>query len=500
MNYIKSYTYGKGNSWFPYSKLPFFIGLFFCSILFLQCKKSTTTTSSSAKLGFSANLLFFDTVFTTQGSTVRVFVVRNNNNQAINISSIKLAGTYTSPFKINVDGVASSSFSNIKIPANDSIYVFATVNVNPGNPQNPAFIRDSLVFMTNGNEQYVDLWAFGWDAYYYVPNVFPPIGPAYSVLPCSGGTVEWKNDKPHVVFGYLADTTPGCTFLIDAGTQVFLHDSAVIFIGNGAAINVAGTKAKPVTFQGDRLEPDYKYLPGQWNKIWLSAGSTNNNISWAVIQNGSIGVEADTNGTSYYTLKMDHTIIKGMSSYGLLGAGATIKLNNCVIADCQSACAAMFYGGNYHFYQCTFADYWGVDNSFGQRGTSLIYINNGYTSYANVPQPRSIDSAFFGNCIIYGPLDEEVGLDSAYNAKFNYNFQNCVIKTLHNTFGPSYHYSTSNWINGDPLFYNPAIDDYHVSGGSPALNNGDPIIGAAYKIDLDGTTRGPTYTIGAYQQ
>ena len=110
----------------PYS----IIFLLFCSLFSLQCKKELTTTSSSAQLSFSTNLVFFDTVFVQQGSSVRVFVVHNNNNEAV-VTSIKLQGSYTSPFEINVDGVAGTNFSNVKIPAKDSIYIFTQVNINP---------------------------------------------------------------------------------------------------------------------------------------------------------------------------------------------------------------------------------------------------------------------------------------------------------------------------------------------------------------------------------
>jgi len=137
--------------------------------------------------------------------------------------------------------------------------------------------------------------------------------------------------------------------------------------------------------------------------------------------------------------------------------------------------------GTYNFNQCTLADYWGVDNTFGQRGTPLLYMNNGYLSATNINEPRPLDSAYFRNCIIYGALNEEVGLDSSFITNFHYYFENCVIKTQQNTFGPSYHYSVSNWVNLDPLFNSPSIDDYQVDQGSPALLNGNAAIGAKYK-------------------
>ena len=462
-----------------------------CSLFSLQCKKEITTTSSSAKLTFSGNLIFFDTVFVTRGSSVRIFVVHNNNNQAV-VTNIKLQGSYTSPFEINVDGGPGTVFNNIKIPAKDSIYVFTQVNINPLDSNNPMVIQDSLVFTTNGNIQSVHLLAYGWNAYYYYPNITPKNGPAYGLVKC--GDV-WKSDKPHVIFGYLLDTA-GCTLTIEAGTHVYFHDSATLYIDG--SLKVLGTAAQQVTFQGDRLEPDYKYLPGQWGEIFLAPGSTNSKISWAVIQNGTTGIQADTVGNIPPTLAMDHTIIKGMSSYGLLAEGATIVANNCLIADCQYGCLLMEYGGTYTFNQCTFADYWGVDNSYGQRTTALLNMNNYYVSGMQTIY-RPINKAFFGNCIIYGALNEEITFDSASsnNDLMNYYFENCVIKTQH--IFPNNHFDTV--IGNDPSFYNPSADNYQVNNGSPAIGNGNNAIGAKYDTDLNGTiTNTPPYTIGAYQK
>jgi hypothetical protein len=477
------------------SRYSLFLLLLVTSLFFIQCKKNLTTTSSSAKLTFSTNVLFFDTVFSTIGSTVRVFVVHNYNSEAVVVSSIKLAGYYTSPFKINVDGVPGVSFTNVKIPANDSIYVFATVTVNPTDQNSPLEINDSLVFTTNGNQQSVKLMAFGQDAYIYLPNIFPQSGPAYSVLPC--GTT-WTNDKPHVIFGYLI-VAPGCTLNITRGAGVYLHDSAVLLIDSAATLNVTGTATQPVNFQGDRLEPDYKYLPGQWNQIDLYK-SLNCNISWAVIQNGSTGIQVDTvaNGTPNPALKMDHTIIKSMSSYGLFCADATVTANDCLIADCQNNCLFLWIGGSYTFNQCTFADYWGVDNTYGQRTTSLLYMNDYYETATN-SYLRPINKAFFGNCIIYGALDEEVTIDTANYAGANckFYFQNCLIKTKQPT--ANSHYNNV-YINQDPGFSNPSLDQYLVANPGSATGRADMNIAQLYPYDLQGSARTPPYTIGAYQQ
>jgi hypothetical protein len=185
--------------------------LFLLSFLvfdFSSCKKDKLITDSSAKLQFSQDSVLFDTVFTTIGSSTKNIRVRNKNNQRIKISSIQLQGGTASPFIINVDGSPGKSFTDIEIAANDSMYIFIQVNVNPTNTNSPLIISDALVFSVNGNQQTVQLEAWGQDAYYHRPTdaikfkdgtYFP-----YSTISTqTPATVTWPNDKPHVIYGYL---------------------------------------------------------------------------------------------------------------------------------------------------------------------------------------------------------------------------------------------------------------------------------------------------------
>ena len=57
-----------------------------------SCKKDKLITNSSAQLEFSTDTIIFDTVFTQIGSITKVFKVYNPHEQAINISSLELAG------------------------------------------------------------------------------------------------------------------------------------------------------------------------------------------------------------------------------------------------------------------------------------------------------------------------------------------------------------------------------------------------------------------------
>ena len=321
--------------------------------------------------------------------------------------------------------------------------------------------------------------------------MLPATGPAYSEINASDSV--WKNDKPHVVFGYLV-VPNGFKLDIQAGAGIYMHDSAVIIVDSSATLNISGTYNNQVTIQGDRLEPAYKNLPGQWGEILLYK-TINSKISWAVIQDGTIGIEADS---SINTINMDHTIIKGMSEIGLYALGAFLSANNCLVADCQYNCVNLYIGGTYTFNQCTFADYWGVTNSNGQRTSPLLAINNYYTSVGGNTIYRPINKAFFGNCIIYGALNEEVHLDSASkNDIMNYYFENCVMQTKL-SYSPN-HYT--NIYTADPQFTSPSIDNYEVSASSPAKGAANSGIASQYPVDLAGQTRpAANATIGAYEQ
>ena len=123
-----------------------YIGLLICSFLLLatSCKKESFITSSDALLRASEDTLHFDTVFTTLGSTTQYLKLFNQNDAKLNISSIELMGGASSFFKLNVDGLPGTSFKNIEMEANDSLYFFASVRIDPNIANLPFLVRDSI--------------------------------------------------------------------------------------------------------------------------------------------------------------------------------------------------------------------------------------------------------------------------------------------------------------------------------------------------------------------
>ncbi|MBN8702454.1 MAG: hypothetical protein J0M08_05290 [Bacteroidetes bacterium] len=454
---------------------------FLVSLLILasvSCRKDRIIEDSSAMLSFSEESILFDTVFTTLGSTTKRFKVYNNHNQSIRVSNIRLGSGITSSFRMNVDGISAVNIGEVIIPKKDSIYVFVEVTVNPTNQNNPLVIRDSITFETNGNTQHVLLEAWGQDAYYHKPTVFPANGfPPYSVFDCND---VWTNDKPHVIYGY-AVVDSSCTLTIMPGTRVHLYKNAVLWVYKDGTLNVAGAKGNEVKFSGTRLEPSYDNVPGQWGRIWFSALSKNNSIDWAIIKNGAIGLHVDTfPNTLAPTLHIKNTIVKNMSSFCILGQGAKIRAYNSVFADAGEYVAALTIGGAYGFYHCTFASY----NT--SRTNPLLLVKNWYEDVFKVKHVRGIDSAYFGNCIVYGSTANEIKLDSL-PGKFYYKFDHCLLKTDINT-SSAYHFK-NNVLNQEPYFGDVGNVSMGINSNSAARNIGDLQIGTNYPVDFNTNSR-----------
>jgi hypothetical protein len=447
-------------------KTYFFLPILFFLLIVSACKKDKLLTDSSSKIEFSTDTVLFDTVFRYAGSTTKQFKIYNPHKQSILVSSIHLAGGKASAFRINVDGISNYHFNDIEVPANDSVFIFVQVTVNPSQSA-PLLIKDSVVFETNGNIQNVKLTAIGQDVYLHKPDHFPSNGlPPYSITGREGVDTVLPNDKPHLFFGYTVIDSD-CKLTLKAGTRLYFHNRAVLWVYESTLI-VEGTYKNEVVFQGDRLEADYKEAPGQWGKIWFSKGSRNNVINWAIIKNGMIGIQADSVATvGAPTVKLSNTIIRNMTSAAVYGQGARIWANNCVFANCGECVAYLSIGGIYKFEHCTFANFW----KESARTTPLLGLNNYYISANNTYVIRNLDSAYFGNCILYGDLEEEVGLDSSiYGGKFSYKFENCILKTARAVSNPSYYKNI--YKNGDPAFKEYEEQNYHLNSSSAAIDKG----------------------------
>jgi hypothetical protein len=406
-------------------------------------------------------------------------MVHNNNASKLQISSIRLGGGSSSVFSLNIDGTPASSVSDVEIEGHDSIFIFVKVTLNPNNQNNPLVITDSILFNTNGNLQQVALIAWGQDAYFYKNKKLT-------------GDVTWDSIKPRVIYGYLRIDT-GASLTINAGTKLYFHKSAYLAVSHLSRIDIEGNLDHPVRLQGDRLDPFYRDLPGQWNGIYLEKGSHDNVVKYAVIRNGNTGIAVDSavniNGTPMLTI--EETIIQNMAGSDIYAYATNILSTNCVLGNCGSAALALDFGGSYKFIQMTIGNFW----TSSVRTQSALYLNNYITDTLGRQTSNALINADFGNSIIYGDQEDELTFDKNATAPFNFTFNYCLLKTLKSTSDPL-HYNTC-IVNKDPGFVDVQKFDFEIDSISAAIGQGNSFFG--FPTDIKGNPRNPNYDQGAYQ-
>lgn len=448
-----------------------------------SCKKETFTTDSSAKLDFSADTVMFDTIFTTIGSATKQFKIYNRNNRHIRVSSIYLANASNTHFRLNINGVHAARVTDIEIPPEDSLFVFVEVTLNPANVNNPLEIVDSVVCITNGNVQDVKLVAFGQDVYLVNGRVL------------KNDTV-WHGEKPILVYNsMLVDTLK--TLTINQGAKVYFHRNSSLYVKGKLVVN--GSKEQPVIFRNDRLEHEYDDLPSQWSGIVLFSGSYGNDINFAEIRNAVIGLQVgNIENPGGATVVLKNTKIENMSYACLFSMASGIAAFNCVFANGGYYTAAILAGGEYYFYNSTFADYSGS----GRSDPSVVLSNN--LLYNNTMYLGNLVKADFYNSIIYGGNAVEIGFSNETGATFDYKFNHCLIKADATVNTNDATHFNAVYVNQDPKFKSTSgFLDFQLNALSPAIDKGDRAIIDSIQVlqfDLNYKPRTGIPDLGAYEK
>lgn len=462
--------------------------LFFLPALFSSCEEHYYVSEDAPVLRFSVDTLSFDTVFTTVGTVTKQVKVYNPYNEPVLIPSVSLGGGRQSRFRLNVDGDTSLVSKNVVIGPHDSIFVFVQANVNPNAATEPFLIEDSICFNFENHQARVVLNAFGRNAVYH----YPEQGRYYSIIDCD----NWDHSRPHVIYGY-AVVDSASTLRLFSGDEIYLADQALIWVYREGSIVVEGTPSRPVLFTSVRHDGHYESLPGQWNYIWISPGSTDNRIDWAVIENGYVGLLVDSVVNDKPTLRITNTIVRNMSHAGILANGSYVIGDNLLVANCKTAAVALQRGGNYCMNNSTFVNYWRYD----VRKSPCVVLNNYKTDpyNTNLIYPVDLEQAAFNNCIIYGNYaDTEIALVATDHARFNVSFDHCLMKAQDSVLR-SYDAELNDVIlNEDPMFVGASDGDFHLLNDSPARLAGDQCWLLDIR-DLDGNVRRLPPTIGAYE-
>ncbi len=436
------------------------------------CKKpDNIDTKPSAYLTFSTTLVEFDTVFTTIGSSTHNFTVHNPNKLAVNVSDIRLQGGVNSPFRININGRATTDFPNFELAAGDSAFIFAEVTINPNNINLPFIVTDTILFILNGHTQKVALQAFGQNAH-FIDN---------RILGCD---TFFHNDGKPIVLYDTAYVRPNCTLTIDPGVIIYCHRNAVLLIDGTLISN--GTKGQPVIFRQDRLEQAYENQPGQWYGIRFLDSSISNILTHTIIGEGIVGIEVDSLShlDPQPKLILDKCIIKNNSKVGLYCFGASVKAINTLVYYSGSYNVYCALGGKYNFVNCTFDI---INDYVANRVPSIHLDNQIYKDVDSQASPLALHASFY-NCIIWGDLADETELqrhDTTTGNSFDTLFSHCIIKATKVKFGSTNQVSQNQYYPG---FNNEAGGDYHLESGSPAIKGGKPVSGLSPPDNIEDVT------------
>jgi hypothetical protein len=226
--------------------------------------------------------------------------------------------------------------------------------------------------------------------------------------------------------------------------------------------------------------------------IWFYQNSTGNRIDNAIIKNAYYGIQVGKG----CELDLTNTEIYNHSGVGLYAATATVNGYNNVVSNCGVYSVALVSGGDYNFRHCTFTNYW----ADGVRQTPTLVLNN-----YDDQQSYSFNTRF-GNCIIYGNIDGEIGHDLTGTISLNYD--HCVVK-VDDEFDTTIPGMFTNCIinpNKELEFISTFDNDFHLDTLTVAEDAADPAITSQSPFidkDNDGNPRevpAGSPDIGAYER
>ncbi|HLW62390.1 MAG TPA: right-handed parallel beta-helix repeat-containing protein [Flavobacterium sp.] len=471
-------------------------------------------TASGNELRFSKDTVYLDTIFTNIGSSTYTLKVYNNSSNDIKIPEIKLNKGEQSGYRLMVDGQPGKSFQNVELLSKDSMFVFVetTVDITTQTAEKEFLYTDQLVFANGSQSQSVELVSLIRDAVFLYPQK-DENGNTETLLfgdseiegfwldendAVNENELHWTAEKPYVIYGYAA-VPGGKTLQIDAGAEVHFHASSGLLVADQAQLNIFGTVDNPVVIQGDRLEPAYENVTGQWDMIGLTVGSSAN-IENAIIKNANNGLWINKNDG---VVNLHNVQIYNCADFGIMGVAANILGTNIVTNNCGKAGLGVNAGGDYTFVHATFANYWSrpnhtavyLDNYDGSPGfalkarfeNSIIYSgsNEALTLSYTGNNEQNFEVKFVNTLVKFFDTNNVVYGQFPYEFENNNVFENCLIARNHLTYRPFF----ANYRNNQMMITEEAVD---------LIGFGTNNTTVSVPQDIVGNTR-TTIDIGAYQ-
>jgi hypothetical protein len=430
-------------------------------------------------LEFSTDTLRFDTVFTSAGSVTQTLKLFNRSPRTVRLTSIALGGGATSSFRLNTNGTPGSSTGPIDIPGKDSIYLFVSVNINPTSSASPFLIADSIRVQHGQITRYAQLRAYGQNAVYLRGQRIRT-------------NTTWTSALPYVIENGLL-VEENATLTLQPGTRVYVNAASPLFI-DGTLI-AEGTKTDSITFQGDRLDKDYRALPGSWPGIYFRNASSNNRLRFVYLRHAYQGIVAGKNSGNAPKLTIDQCVIENCFETGIAATGSSIRMNNTLVSNCGIN-ILFTAGGQYELNHCTIASF---SSLYLPHKKPVLYLAN----WDSTTQLNSYPlQALIRNTICWGDegaVDDEIVLSRRGSASWSTAITHSLYRAKNTLTNATL---TLNLLNQPPLFDSidtriPIYDFRITKGRSPAINKGTP---SGLTLDLDNRPRDGQPDIGCFEK
>jgi len=428
----------------------------------------------SGNLGFSADTVSFDTVFSGVGSATMEFRTINTGRDPVLIDRIWLGGGDNSPFRLNINGLPVTSDENLVLARNDSLFIFVEVTIDPSGADAPVAVVDSVNFQSGGFTGRVILEAWGQDIWLVDDDIYEDS--------------FWSAGKPYVIKGTLFIDTLS-TLTLGPGTRIYMHHGAGITVAG--SLQSAGTPDNRVIMATDRLEEEYADVPGRWKGIRFLDCSRSNFLNFTQVRNAEIAVELAGSVGATPDLSMNGAMLMHNTVSSLTARRAEVIAVNSVFSHSGFSTVSLTAGGSYQFIYCTMESRW----EYGYRSDPVLFIGKGT---GELPQVSLLNS------VITGTLGSELKIDgSASDAASRFRADSSLIRV--DTVSSSWYSRIlfRDVITGaSPRFIDEGAFDFRPDTLSPLLDRAGRTEAIAWTDDIRGKSRltddGPD--IGAFER
>ena len=469
--------------------------LFILSICCFFACDDELATGITSQPRLSADTLHIGTVLAGNSSRTYQLKLYNPCSEELRLTSISLRSGGESGFRMNVDGMNGTEFTNadlLRISSGDSLFLFVEATFQPTG-EGCVMHTDFIDILCNTRTQTVVLQAESKDVLRLE---------GYTVTGCE----RWDSGQEVQIFDSLVIAPDAELFLADSVT-VYLHDQSDIIVYG--TLVCEGRLGAPVTIRGDRTDlmfPNLAYdeLPSQWGTLHITDKAHGCKFMHTDIRGMSEGIVIDSTDVMFSDCRIRHSdgnlLTCRMSSVGLSNTLLTGAAHSLL----------QIYGGWYDITHCTLANY-NYTTRIDQEAVRMCNIDTAAAHYTPLHRCNFVNTVIWGErfCPDVRPEYYRIveGQDALGNfvfadSIFSYRFEHCLLRAD----GTDDDDFISTLWNKDPLYKVTDLPnytfDFRLQPESPAIAAGAPLdsLGISLLFDLDGNQRNVSHpSIGCYE-